>query len=1009
MKSSRLSLLALVAVASTAGAQMPKKPLTQADWDRWRSITNPQISSDGKWAAYTLTPQVGDGEFVVRSTTGTTEIRIPVGYISRPNNTPGGLRGAGGAPGGGAGAAVGGRGQFSPDAKFAIVTVGAVKSVVDSVTRAQAATRAAGRGAAGRGNQAAGAGNQVAVGGSPVAGQPATSNPATRSQIAIISLADQSQTMIEGRAPRFAPESGKWMLYTPAGDTTVVSGGENAAGAGGGRGGRGGGGGGGGAAPASGGRRTYGSNLVLRNMATGAEEKMSDILAATFDDSAKVLVYTVASRDTTKDGIFIRDLNAGTTKTVLTGKGNYRGFTFDRTQQKFAFTSDRDEFGKEKARSAIYLGDLKTGTATAVITPAQWPTGYRLPDNGGSVSFTRASNALTFQLAPPPEDTIPADSLVGKSDFDLWHYKDPALQPTQKLRVNQDRNRTFQALLNIATKRITKLADDTITNVVLSDDAKVGLSTTGVKYAVESMWNPGNSDVYLIDPDKGTRKLLAEHMNGSASLSPGAKYVALFDDGQWSMYNIATGKTTNVTSAIKGVRFDQETHSTPDEPNAWGIAGWTKDDASVLIYDRFDIWQVDPTGVKPAVNVTDGVGRRENMTLRLIGLERDPEDRFVDTSKPVWLRAFDEDTKESGYYRDQVGVVRAPEKVIMGPYNYGQPSKAKNADMFMYTRSTAVEFPNLWVGPSLTSVQKISDANPWQKDYNWVTSELVTWTSNDGVQLQGILYKPENFDPSKKYPMVSYFYEDLSDGLYNYIAPNGRNVINPTHYASNGYLVFEPDIYYKTGHPGMSAYNSIVPGVQSLIAKGFVDPKALALQGQSWGGYQTAYIITKSNMFAAAMAGAPVANMTSAYGGIRWGSGVNRSMQYENGQSRIGKNLWEAQDLYIENSPLFHLPDVTTPLFIMSNDMDDAVPWYQGIEMFVGMRRLGKEVYMINYNNDVHNPASRANQKDVAMRMQQFFDNKLKGMPAPDWMVHGIPAKDKGKDQVAPPPGIIRP
>jgi dipeptidyl aminopeptidase/acylaminoacyl peptidase len=273
------------------------------------------------------------------------------------------------------------------------------------------------------------------------------------------------------------------------------------------------------------------------------------------------------------------------------------------------------------------------------------------------------------------------------------------------------------------------------------------------------------------------------------------------------------------------------------------------------------------------------------------------------------------------------------------------------------------------------------------------------------VPLQGILYKPENFDPKKKYPMVSYFYEELSNGLYGYVPPNGRNVINATHYVSNGYLVFEPDIHYEIGYPGPSAVKSIVPGVQMLLARGYVDPKGLGLQGQSWGGYQTAFLITQTTMFSAAMAGAPVANMTSAYGGIRWGSGLARAFQYEKTQSRIGKSIWDAPNLYIENSPLFWLPRVTTPLFIMSNDADDAVPWYQGIEMFVGMRRLGKEVYLVDYNDDVHNPAGRANQKDVALKMQQFFDNKLMGKPAPDWMTKGIPYKDKGRDQftVAPP------
>jgi dipeptidyl aminopeptidase/acylaminoacyl peptidase len=307
---------------------------------------------------------------------------------------------------------------------------------------------------------------------------------------------------------------------------------------------------------------------------------------------------------------------------------------------------------------------------------------------------------------------------------------------------------------------------------------------------------------------------------------------------------------------------------------------------------------------------------------------------------------------------------------------------------------------------------QISDANPQQKEYNWVSAELVHWISEDGKPLKGILYKPENFDPNKKYPMISYFYEQLSQGLHSYVPPNGRNVINPTHYVSNGYLVFEPDIHYENGHPGPSAMKSIVPGVQSLLSRGYIDPKGLGLQGQSWGGYQTAYIITQSHMFSAAMAGAPVANMTSAYGGIRWGSGMARAFQYEATQSRLGKSLWEGQQLYIENSPLFWLDNVTTPLFIMSNDMDDAVPWYQGIEMFVGMRRLGKEVYLIDYNNDVHNPASRANQKDIAMRMQQFFDNKLMGKPAPDWMVKGIPYVAKGKDQINPAPvqaGVITP
>jgi dipeptidyl aminopeptidase/acylaminoacyl peptidase len=376
------------------------------------------------------------------------------------------------------------------------------------------------------------------------------------------------------------------------------------------------------------------------------------------------------------------------------------------------------------------------------------------------------------------------------------------------------------------------------------------------------------------------------------------------------------------------------------------------------------------------------------------------------------LHALNTETMASGFYRTQLGVRKDPEKIVMSDLAYGTPVKAANADEWMVTKSTFTDFPNLWVGGSLTDLTKISDANPQQKDYNWGTAELVRWRSADGVELKGLLYKPENFDPNKKYPLIAYFYEILSNNLHQYVAPTGRNVINPTHYASNGYLVFEPDIVYETGFPGQSAVRSIVSGVEALERRGYVDEKHLGIQGQSWGGYQTAYTITQTHMFAAAMAGAPVVNMTSAYGGIRWGTGISREGQYEVGQSRIGKSLNEAPQLYIQNSPLFWLDRITTPLFIMNNDADDAVPWYQGIEFFVNMRRLGKEVYFIDYNNDVHNPASRANQKDIAMRMQQFFDNKLKGARAPDWMVHGIPYVAKGKDQLGPTPvqaGTIQP
>jgi dipeptidyl aminopeptidase/acylaminoacyl peptidase len=290
--------------------------------------------------------------------------------------------------------------------------------------------------------------------------------------------------------------------------------------------------------------------------------------------------------------------------------------------------------------------------------------------------------------------------------------------------------------------------------------------------------------------------------------------------------------------------------------------------------------------------------------------------------------------------------------------------------------------------------------NPQQDQYIWYTTELERWKMLDGKMSEGILYKPENFDPKKKYPIIFYFYERDADDLYNYRNPApSASTINIPYFVSNGYLVFDPNIYYKNGEPGQSAYNSIVSAARYLTKKyKYIDSTKMAIQGQSWGGYQVAYLITRTNLFAAAGAGAPVVNMTSAYGGIRWGSGMNRQFQYERSQSRLGTTLWKNRELYLKNSPLFYLDKVTTPTLIMHNDKDGAVPWYQGIEMFTAMKRLHKKAWLLQYNDEDHNLVERRNRKDLSVRLGQFFDHYLKGKPMPVWMSKGVPATDKGID-----------
>jgi len=334
---------------------------------------------------------------------------------------------------------------------------------------------------------------------------------------------------------------------------------------------------------------------------------------------------------------------------------------------------------------------------------------------------------------------------------------------------------------------------------------------------------------------------------------------------------------------------------------------------------------------------------------------------------------------------------------------FGAPAKASKADVTVFTLSRFEEFPDLWVSDaSFRNPKKVSNANPQQADFVWGRSEIIEYTNADGRRLRAILTKPDNFDPSKKYPLMVYIYEELTQGLHSYSAPNVGTSINVTRYVSNGYVMLRPDIVYATGYPGESAEKCVIPAVQTVVAMGFIDPKRIGIQGHSWGGYQITHLITRTDMFAAVQAGASVSNMVSAYGGIRWGTGMVRQFQYEKTQSRIGAPPWDAPLQFIENSPIFWVKKVNTPYLTIHNDGDDAVPWYQGIEFNMALRRLGKEAYMFNYNGEPHGLRNRDNMKHWTVHMDEFFDHYLLGRTRPEWMDKGVSFLERGRRDVAP-------
>jgi dipeptidyl aminopeptidase/acylaminoacyl peptidase len=746
-----------------------------------------------------------------------------------------------------------------------------------------------------------------------------------------------------------------------------------------------------------------GTLLVLRDLQTGKEYKYPLTNNYVFSETGNALVLetTRKNNDTlVKATVLWVSLPDAKTDTIFRVYNEVRNLALDKAGSKLAFVAERDSV--TKALQKFYkLWYYEPGMDSARLRVDRSTDGvkkgFTVNENTLPV-FSKDGKKLFFGLAPirKPKDTTLVDFETAR--LDVWHYNDDYLQPQQLLQVNNELRRGYMAVLNGNDSKVVPLGGEDAESVQILDEGNANhvLATSSKGNRVEAQWlGFARNNAYLVSTADGSRKEVKLKQRGFFNASPKGNYVLWYDAAtkHYFTYNASTGAVKNITQKITVPLHDDEDDH-PDDPGSFGNGGWLENDEAVLIYDRYDIWKVDPDGVKAPVNVTNGYGKKNKLVLRYV--RTDPDARFIKAGQQLLLEGFDRTTKYDGAFTIKLGEAGDPVKLDAGPYVQMFPVKAKNADAYILTRMTPDEM-NLFTTADWKSYTKLSAINPQQKDYNWYKPELVKWKMFDGKEAEGLLFKPENFDPKKKYPVIFYFYEKDADGLYGYRAPApSASTVNIAYFVSNGYLVFDPNIYYKNGQPGESAYNSVVSAAKHLSKMPFVDSTKMAIQGQSWGGYQVAYLVTRTKMFAAAGAGAPVANMTSAYGGIRWGSGLNRQFQYERSQSRIGATLWEKPELYIKNSPLFKADKITTPLLLMHNDADGAVPWYQGIEFFTALRRLGKKVWLLQYNGEDHNLVERRNRKDLSIRLAQFFDHYLKGAPAAKWITNGVPATVKG-------------
>ncbi len=741
-----------------------------------------------------------------------------------------------------------------------------------------------------------------------------------------------------------------------------------------------------------------GSKLIFRNLLSGQETEVEFAKSyAHAKEGAKFILASTGNDSTFYAGVYVFDCSKALLQPIAQQKGDYQSLTFDEKGLQAAFLADLDTTKAQVKPFSLYLWKEGDNMAQKIADDAApiLPNGWRISENA-ALSFSKDASKLFFGIAPQPilqDTTLLEEEIV---NVEVWNYNDPLMYTQQEIVLDREKKRSYQCLYHIDNGKMVQLAHEEIPEIQLGNEGNspVALGYNEKPYSVARTWEAWTKrDLYLVDVQTGISKRIGEGIEGNAVLSPNAKYVYWYSsrDTAWFTYTIEKGITKQITNN-NTVKYYDELHDSPSHPSSYGFAAWLKDDAAILINDRYDIWEIDPQGVAAPLNLTHS--RKAQKIIRYLRV--DSEERFLDPNQKILVSIFEEPTKKAGYaWLDLSNNTLT--QVQFGEYSFNRPLKAKKAEKWVFTRENFQTFPNLLYSSDLKTFKQISNANPQQKDYSWGSIELVEWTSLDGQQLQGLLAKPENFDPKKKYPMIVNFYERSSDGLYSHRAPfPHRSQINYTFYTSRGYVVFNPDIPYRIGYPGESAFNAVVSGTSAILDKGFVDRDRLALQGHSWGGYQIAYIITRTDMFRCAESGAPVVNMVSAYGGIRWESGLSRAFQYERTQSRIGGPIWEYPLRYLENSPIFTADKINTPVLILHNDKDGAVPWYQGIEFFTAMRRLGKPAWLLNYNDEPHWPLKLQNRKDFQKRMQQFFDYYLKDAPMPQWMQRGVPAMEKG-------------
>ena len=744
-------------------------------------------------------------------------------------------------------------------------------------------------------------------------------------------------------------------------------------------------------------------DVTLVNLENGVKQNIVDVDSFSFSPEKPLFAYSTSSKDGTGNQLQVLHLINNKVQIIVDeDKQSFNQFSWGKQGKRLAFLQGSFTQESDSRIHQVNIWSSKNNKITRVKhNAAEWFVSDRYKPN-----WSLDNKRLFIGLKPivkdieevsgKPEnkaDLFDTNKIVAGRNLQIWHGDDPLIKTNEKYQHKQDKKHTYRAVYHVKSKKLVQLADSKITNVQATNNTKAVIGSSDLNYRKLRTWEGFFSDFYIVDIKTGKKSLITEKLSSYShvKLSESGRYAAYYKDQDIWAFDRKTNKTINLSNTLNN-NFANEDHDRPSKVPGYGIAGWLADDKGVLVYDKFDIWLLR-LKQKNAKCLTCDLGRPNALQFRVVDL--DEEQDFFNKDETLLLTSYNDERKNYGFYQLNLETGKLTKQREENK-KFKFIAKAKEANKLLFTREDFQEFPDLWVSDFNTaSGKKLTKVNPQKDEFLWGEPQLVEWRSAMGVKHQGVLIKPANYIEGQKYPVVVYYYRRFSQRLYEFNPMKVNHRPNFPYYTSNGYAVFLPDVHFEIGTPGHSTNKSIIPGVQKIIDMGIADENAIGLHGHSWSGYQTLHAITQTDIFAAAVSGAPVSNMTSAYSGIRLGTGLARQFQYETGQSRIGASMFERRDLYIENSPVFFADRINTPLLMQFGDIDDAVPWQQGVEMYLAMRRLDKNVILLQYEGEPHHLKKYPNKVDYTIKMKQYFDHYLKGAPAAKWMLEGEAYREK--------------